>query len=152
IEPWRRIFVAGQDAKDIIGPSLSCLDNHRQIRWKGAIVCDAGRLVVRKWARDRIRGPGWSLEHLPLIVGLFVGDLVGGGDSLDLVLVVAEIGKVAKIEMLDRMAGGADLLVNLKAALRRSPVVGAEDAVERPLLARRRRGGFSTRGERRQRQ
>ena len=40
--------------------------------------------------------------------------------------------------MLDRVAGGADLLVDLEAALQRGPVVGAEDAVERPFLTRRR--------------
>ena len=57
---------------------------------------------------------------------------------LDLVLAVADIGEVAEIEMLDRVAGGADLLVDLKAALLRRPVVGAEDAVKRPLLVRQR--------------
>ena len=39
--------------------------------------------------------------------------------------------------MLHRVAGGADFLVDLKTALQRRPVIGAEHAVERPLLVRR---------------
>ena len=53
--------------------------------------------------------------------------------------------------MLDRMAGRADLLVDLKAALQRRPVVGAEDAVERPLLVRQRGVSWARAAERRQR-
>ena len=49
--------------------------------------------------------------------------------------------KVAEGQQLDAVAGGADLPVDLEAALKLRPVEGAERAREAPALARRRRPG-----------
>ena len=99
----------------------------------------ARRLIVRERPGNRVGGPTRPLVHLALVVRLRIGDLIAGGDRLYLLLAVAEIGEIAEIEMLDRMTDRTDFLVDLETALQRSPVVGAEDAVERPLLMRQRR-------------
>src|SRR5207248_1255567 len=100
-------------------PALARLDYHRQIRRERAVVGCASRLVVREGAGDRVGGPGRALEHLALIVRLLVGDLISRGDRLHLVLAVPDIRQVTEIKMLDGVACGTDLLVDLKAALLR---------------------------------
>ena len=51
------------------------------------------------------------------------------GDRLDLRLGVTQILKVAVVEEFHRVAGRADFLIDLKPALQRRLVVGAENAV-----------------------
>src|SRR5205807_8391978 len=96
---------------------------------------DARRLVIGERSGDLVRWPRRALEHLALVVGT-VGHLRLRGDALDLVLAVAELLEVAEIEMLDRVADRADFLIDLKPALQRGPVIGAEHPLERPLLVR----------------
>src|SRR5205807_8763428 len=55
-------------------------------------------------------------------------------ERLDLLLAEAERGEVAVVELLHRVARRADLFVDLEAALQRGAIVGAEDAVEGPVL------------------
>src|SRR5579883_2571127 len=83
-----------------------------------------------------IRGPARPVEHLALIVGSVL-DRDRCRDRLHLSLVIAELGDIAIGEQIHRVAGRADLAVDLEATLRRSPVEGAEYAVEAPILLRR---------------
>src|SRR4029077_8067648 len=105
----------------------------------GAVVRGASRLIIRERPGNRVGRTARPLVHLALIVRLRIGDLIAGSNRLHLLFAVAEIGEIAEIEMLDRMTDRTDFLVDLEPALHRSPVIGAENAVERPLLMRQRR-------------
>src|SRR5262249_25346206 len=121
-------------AEDVIRTARTGLNDQRQIGRQGTVVRGTCRLIVRERSRNWVRRPSWALEHLTFVVWS-VRDLIAGGDGLYLVLGVADIGEVAEVQVLDRMADRANLLVNLKAALRRRPVVGTEDSIKGPLLA-----------------
>src|ERR1700739_179212 len=120
LEACRRLLIAGQDRVHIIRAARSGLDDQRLIRRKGAVIRGTRRLVVWERPRDRVEGPSGPLVHLAFVIWS-VGDLIAGSDRLDLVLAVADLAEVAKIEMLDRMTDRANLLVNLEATLQRSP-------------------------------
>src|SRR5206468_9139482 len=78
---------------------------------------------------------GWTRRALDrLAVVAQVGNLNLGGDAFDLILGQAELHQVAIIEQVQRMAGRADFLVDLEAALSRGAVVGTERALEVPVL------------------
>src|SRR6266851_608319 len=113
------------------------------LTWSGqsGVVRRARRLVVGERAGDRVGRPARPLKHLAAVVGP-VGHLDLRSDAFDLVLAVADLGEVAEREVLHRVAGGADLLVDLKAALQRGPVIGPEHTLERPDLMRRARRLF----------
>src|SRR6516162_6744776 len=142
----RSLPVAGENPVNVIGTACARLDDQRLIRRKGAVVCGTRRLIVRKWARDRIGGPARPLVHLTLVVRS-VGYLIAGGDRFDLVLTVTDVRKVAEVEMLDWMTDRADFLVNLEPTLCRGTVVGSEDSVKGPFLTRQPRILLSRPGE-----
>src|SRR5207302_11142603 len=77
-----------------------------------------------------------TLHHLALIVRLGIGDLDLGGQRLDLLLAEAERGEVAVIKLLHRMAVGADLLVDLEAALQRRAIEGRSEEHTSELQSR----------------
>ena len=84
-------------------------------------------------------GVAGTLEDFALLVGLGVGDLIGGGERPDLIL--AEARPIGISERAERnaqsMTGAANLFVDLEPALKLSLVVDAEHPREAPALARR---------------
>ncbi len=98
----------------------------------------ARRQIVRIGRHERVGGPRRALHGFALAVE--VVHLFLRRDRLDPVVAVAERSEVAVMQQVHRMAVGADLLVDLKAALQGGAVERAEDAVERPAGVRQRRG------------
>jgi hypothetical protein len=71
-----------------------------------------------------------------------IGDLHLGRDALHLVLGQAELHQVAIGQQRQRMAGRADVLVDLEAALGGGAIVGAERPREVPVLVLQRDVGL----------
>src|SRR6185312_2516014 len=102
------------------------------------------RLIVRERRHEMIRRPRRALEHLALVVRA-VGDFLLGGDALHLVFAVADAAawpirtEIVISDEVQRMAIGADALIDLETALHRGAIVGAERPVEGPARPRQRR-------------
>src|SRR4029079_4065584 len=99
-----------------------------------------GDLVVGEWRREMVRDAPGLLVHLALIVRAVL-DLELDRDGRRLLfgeVRAAGIGEVAERHKLEAMAAGADLAIDLKAALELLRIVHAERPVERPALQRRR--------------
>ena len=100
-----------------------------------------GGLVVRIgfWTRDDVGQRPRTLVDFALVIGLRVGDLIAGGERLDLILAEARTVRIRECAEWNaqRMTGAANLLVHLEAALKLRLVVNAEHAGETPVLARR---------------
>src|SRR6202050_3690425 len=152
--------IAGQDRVDVIGAHLLIFEARQRVDdepRKAALELQRfsqqrhvrrrlaerrrGGLVIRigLWARDVVRWRRGALENFALLVGLGVGDLIGGGERLNLVL--AEARPVGIGERAERnaqgMAGAANLLVHLEPALKLSLVIDAEHPREAPALSGR---------------
>ena len=117
------------------------LGDQRQVRRQRAVLSGASLLVVLVRAEDGVRQQRRTLEHLALVVRA-VGDLVWplGSERLDRLfreLRTAGLREVAESTSLQAMAGRANLLVNLEAALQLSLVELAGEAAERPVLTLR---------------
>ena len=116
------------------------LGQHRHVRRQRAAVGVACRLIVGERRRKMIGEAARPLEHFALVVRAVL-DLELGCDSRRLLLGEARaagIGEVAERQELEAVAGGADLAIDLEAALELLRVVHAERPGERPALPRRR--------------
>ena len=83
--------------------------------------------------------PARPLDRIALVVEVL--DLVFGGDLLGLRVAIARaarFGEIAEGNHIHRMAVGADLAVDLEAALQLRLVIFSERPGERPFLPRRR--------------
>ena len=95
------------------------LGEHRHIGRQLAAERGAGRLVVGERRREMIGQRTGPLEHLALVVGA-VGDLEIGRDRACLRLGeagAARLGEIAERQQFYAVAGRADFLVDLEAAL-----------------------------------
>jgi hypothetical protein len=104
-----------------------------------------GLIVVVVGAEDRIRQPGRPLDELTLARG-DVASVVGavenlvrpsgceGLNRLAIELGATGLGEVAEVDALQSVAGSADLLVDLEAALQLLLVEAPLDAGEAPIL------------------
>src|SRR5208282_5010346 len=100
-----------------------------------------GGLIVRIGFRagDDVGRRRWTLEDFAFVVGFSVGDLVSGGERLDLILAKARtvwIGELPEGNA-QRVTRAADFLVHLESALQLRLVVNAEHAGKGPVLTRR---------------
>ena len=114
------------------------LGDERQVGRQGTVLRGARLHVVLVGADDRIGEARQAVDGVALVVEL-ARDLVrpGGGERLDRRLGEfrsARLGEIAEAHALQSVAGGADLLVDLKAALQLRLVVLAGEAAERPIL------------------
>ena len=95
-------------------------------------------LLVLERAGNGIGQDGRALADLALLVRRVVDLVVVGGERLDGRLRearAARLRQVAEVQPLDAVAAGADLGVDLEAALQLGIVEVAEDAAEGPVLA-----------------
>src|SRR5690606_5257235 len=76
-------------------------------------------------------------------------DQIFGGQRFDLRLRIAELGQVAEMDELQPVAGGADLAIDLQAALQLGAVELAQEAVMVPVLLGRFRRLGGLRAQRR---
>ena len=96
------------------------LGQHRHIGRQGAAQRGARGLIVGERRREMIGQPARPLEHLALVVRT-VGHLKSGRDRRRLRLGeagAAGIGEVAERQKLQAVTGGADLAIDLEAALK----------------------------------
>ena len=129
----RLVLVAGHQRVEVVRTALPRLDDQREVRRQRAAVQGPRLVIVGEGRRPVIGEPGGAEEHLALVVGPVL-DLVFLGDRLRLLLGEVDLQQIAEGDVLERMAGGADLLEYLEAPLQLAPVEGAEDAFVLPVL------------------
>ncbi len=120
----------------LIGASLG---QDRHVGRVGAAIGRARRLLIGERRREAVGGAARPVEHLALLVGAVL-DLIGRGQRGDLALRElwpARLGEIAKGDQARCVAGRADLLVDLIAALQLGAVEFAERPGEGPAHARR---------------
>ena len=124
--------VAGQQRVDVVGAVMPCLRHQRQVGRqrivvggpRGDLVRERRRKIVRRHVLARRGFPGFRIHRR-----LFDHPLIG--NRLNLGLGIADLGQIAERHILQAVAGRADLLEHLKAALQLPVVVFAEEAVRR---------------------
>ena len=116
------------------------LGDQRQVRRQRAAIGRARGLLVGEWRGEVVGRPAGPLEHFALIVRAVL-DLVFGRECRRLrgrIAGTAGIGEIAERDIGQRVAGGADFLVDLQPALHRAAIELAERTGKRPFLRRRR--------------
>lgn len=131
----RLVGVAGQQSKNVVGTSVSGLGNEGQIRGKSSLIGGSGSLLVRVGAGNVVGELSGSLSGVTLIIGLVV-ILELLSESLGLIGGVGHAHEVSPGDSVQRVAGGADLLVDLVASSQRGVVKGGEHAVLGPGVLR----------------
>lgn len=125
------VGIAGQQGKNVVGTAVSGLGDQRKIRGKSSLVGGSGGLLVGVGAGNVVGELSGSLSGVTLIIGLVVVlELLGKG--LDLIGGVGNAHEVSPGDSVQRVAGGADLLVDLVASSQRRVVKGGEHAVLGP--------------------
>ena len=115
------------------------LDDEREVGRQRAVLRRARLLVVLVGAEDRIGEAGQPVDGIALVVEL-ARDLVGPADGQRLdgglgELRAARLGEIAEAHALQAVAGAADVLIDLEAALELRLVVLAAETRKRPGLA-----------------
>ena len=136
LHAFRRVGVTGQHGGDIVRPGGLVLGDQAEVGRQGAAVCGLGGIVVRKGRDEAVRELAGPLEHLAFLIRPVHYEGVrrlGPGRGLG----HAHLHEVAVEHQPHAVAGGADLAIDLVAALEGSAVECAENAVEAPLPLRR---------------
>ena len=126
------LTVAGEDRVDVVRPVLARFDQQALIRRRGTVVGGAGGFLIGVGAGEFIRRQAGTVEHLTRVVRA-VMDLVAGREGLHFRRTETDILKRAERHAFQAVAGRADFLVHLQAALDRLLVELAEGTVERPV-------------------
>mmetsp|Transcript_54628 Transcript_54628/g.130934 ORF Transcript_54628/g.130934 Transcript_54628/m.130934 type:complete len:205 (+) Transcript_54628:344-958(+) len=88
------VLVAGEQGKDVVSTADTSLGDQREIRRVGAVVSEAGGLLVRVGRGEVVGQLARAVEHLALVVGP-VSELNILGHRLRLLLRVADADQVA---------------------------------------------------------
>src|SRR5690606_19945149 len=116
-------------------PTLHCarLGDQRKVRRSRTVVCRSSRSRVRVWRREVVGRKRLAGEHFAIRVRAVL-HFIFSGKRLDLFRRVTEAFQRAEGDQVHRMAGRADFLVDLQAALQLALVIGSERTGEAPLF------------------
>ena len=124
----------GVGRTQIIGAALAGLldQRHDRAATAHAVIRRTGCLLVREGRAEMVGRQAGPFRRLAVIVGGGHRHARGGGRHL--LLGQADTPQVAEERLLHRMAGRAHVPIDLKTALGRSAIEGAERPVEAPVL------------------
>src|SRR3546814_490816 len=107
---------------------MACLCDQREIRRNRIVVRSTGGDVIREGRREVV---GRRARTHGVLTGVRISarNLEASCDRLNFGVAVAQSGEVTESGVLERVAGRADFLVNLEAALKLLVVELAERAV-----------------------
>mmetsp|Transcript_6357 Transcript_6357/g.18682 ORF Transcript_6357/g.18682 Transcript_6357/m.18682 type:complete len:257 (+) Transcript_6357:169-939(+) len=129
----RWLSVSGEEGEDVVESVVSGLDHETQVRRVGSAICGAAGLLVGVRARDGVVRLSWALEHFSIAVGS-VEDVDLLGHLLDLLRGVGDPDQLTEPDVLERVAAGADLAVDLESASERGVVERGEVSVVAPWV------------------
>ena len=124
---------------NIIRSTNTRLGDQRQVRRQGTTIGGPCGLRVGIRRRETVRDTARTIKHFTIVIRT-IGHLILGSKSLRFFFRISESREMTEADQPHRMAGCADFLVDLISTLQGSLVIGAEQAVERPVHGRRMRG------------
>lgn len=127
----RGLLVTHQQGVDVVLTTGAAKDNQAEIRGDGTAVGKGGSLLVGVRRRKAIKQLTRALEHLTLLIGA-ISDLDGASNSLGLLLSVRHTDQLTVRTVLQRVASGANLTVNLETTTNTCVIEGVEESVVRP--------------------